>query len=168
MTRCRGCARDESAKLDGCERGCAMSAFEYSSARKSRVGGTQREPRLWGTLQAGAFDRGSAQDLKLLGQSIAGDGDGIDACVGEEAGKLGLIARRLAAQTDPSSLAMGALDRTSRPCPPRGSPFVAISASTRRPSSSVRQNGIITLTFTSPITSRTRRSASHSRAKPSR
>src|SRR5688572_3691989 len=88
-----------------------MSACRRSLARKSRAGGTQREPRLQGTLQAGAFDGRNAQDLKHLGQGIAGDGDGIDACVGEEAGKLGVIARRLAAQADPSSLAMGALDR---------------------------------------------------------
>ena len=44
----------------------------------------------------------------------------------------------------------------------------AISACTRTASSTVRQNGIITITFSSPISSRTRRSARHSSAKPSR
>ena len=45
----------------------------------------------------------------------------------------------------------------SRPC----------TASTRRPSSTVRQNGIMILTFASPMSWRTRRSAWHSSAKPS-
>ena len=43
----------------------------------------------------------------------------------------------------------------------------AISAWTRRASSTVRQNGIITITLVSPIVSRTRRIAAHSSAKPS-
>ena len=45
-------------------------------------------------------------------------------------------------------------------------PFLAITSCTFSPSSMVRQNGIISLTLVSPISSRTTRIASHSRANP--
>ncbi|MCY1461630.1 hypothetical protein D9M71_793070 [compost metagenome] len=57
---------------------------------------------------------------------------------------------------------------TSSPFSPRRNPFSASRSMTPRPSARVRTNGIISLTLVSPISLRTKDSASHSRSKQSR
>ena len=57
---------------------------------------------------------------------------------------------------------------TSRPFSPRTSPCSAMAASTRSPSSGVRQKGTIGIALVRPMVSRTRLRAWHSSAKAAR